>query len=724
MSLPRRGLAVAVTAGSVVGFSVAGARPQEPPQPTFRTEANYVRVDVYPTASGAPVTDLRRDDFEVLEDNVVQPIDTFEHVTIRGGMPQELRGEPNTVAESRAMLENGRARVFVLFLDTGHVEPAAARAVRQPLVNALNRLIGADDLVGVMTAEMAATDVTFARRTTTIEGLLTRYWWGERDRVTPTDPREQDYRICYPGWGPSPDPRACQDDDRGVADEMIARRHEKLTLDALEDLVAYLRGAREERKAVLVISDGWRLYRPNPALARRLNCSVPLNLGGVDPRNGRLTTKPPDGSGANRAQCESDRMALAAINDDDQFRLMLDKANRANVAFYPIDPRGLVVFDTPIGGSRTGLPPPNQPTITPPSVDNAILRARQGTLRDLAAATDGLAVIGTNDLDAGMRRITADLSSYYLLGYYSTGKLDGRFHSIRVRVKRPGVQVRARRGYLAATAAEVTRAAAAAAAPTGAWASGDLAAIAAAISSLSGLARDTALRVATVGGWKPDGSAALWTVGEVSANAEWKLGADVDLMLATAAGQTVATAREHLAPGARSFRVALHLNPAEAASHTEYALRVRAVPAGAGILSGDVLRVSLPDSPSASGAVAVRRGPTTGNRDVPTADLRFRRSEQLRVEVPAPAAELDARLLDRTGKPLPVPVITAARQDADGTRWQTAQVALAPLAPGDYVIELAGRASGVGRADAAGEAGRAGRAGEAERVLVAFRVVP
>jgi hypothetical protein len=70
------------------------------------------------------------------------------------------------------------------------------------------------------------------------------------------------------------------------------------------------------------------------------------------------------------------------------------------------------------------------------------------SLRMLADATDGLAIVGSNDIAGGLKRVVADLTSYYLLGYYSNAKLDGKFHSITVRVKRPGVQVRARRGYL------------------------------------------------------------------------------------------------------------------------------------------------------------------------------------------------------------------------------------------------------------------------------------
>ena len=84
-----------------------------------------------------------------------------------------------------------------------------------------------------------------------------------------------------------------------------------------------------------------------------------------------------------------------------------------------------------------------------------------------------------------------------------------------------------------------------------------------------------------------------------------------------------------------------------------------------------------------------RRGPTTGNREVPTADLRFRRTDRVRVEAPVGTAEsCSARLLDRTGKPLPIPLTGAVSTESDGTRWMSAQVTLAPLAVGDYLVEL------------------------------------
>src|SRR5262252_587742 len=724
------GLAVAATAialshgpslNVVSGFSrTVGAQnpqPPAPPQPTFRTEANYVRVDVFPTRDGMPVADLTQNDFEVLEDRVTQRIEQFEHVVIRGNLPQDMRAEPNTVEAGRQAAQNPRARVFVVFLDVNHVEVMGSHAIRQPLVDTLNRLIGADDVFAVMTPEMSAKDLVFARRTTTIENVLARYWtWGERDRQS-FDPQELQYQYCYPGSPPVTCPDGGTADDRGIADKMIERRREKITLDALTDLVRYLRGVREERKAVIAISDGWRLFQQdNDLINRRTSCNAPIpGQIGVDPRGGRLTARPPPTTDlfntANPDSCERDRIQLGMLNDESEFRSLLDEANGANTSFYPVDPRGLVVFDEPIDKMRTGLPPPGSTTITPPTIDNARLRARLTTLRTLAEATDGLAIVDSNNLAAGMKRIVDDLSAYYLLGYYSSGKLDGKFHAITVRVKRPGVQVRARRGYLAATPAAITTAARGAAPPADAAtaaAAAEAHAIESAIAPLGAYARDIPLRVQVAAGWKGGGdhSAAMWVVGELGGVATvgdtWADGFDATATLMTAADVTAASGHVTVPRGARTFRIAL--TAAQPLEPGDYVLRVGARAGAASIPSRETARVTLLPSPQPTGALFVRRGPTTGNRDVPTADLRFRRTEQVRVEIPSDGAtELSARLLDRTGKALNVPVTAATRDDADGGRWQTAQVALAPLAPGDYVIEIG---SGSGRS------------------ISAFRVIP
>ena len=128
---------------------------------------------------------------------------------------------------------------------------------------------------------------------------------------------------------------------------------------------------------------------------------------------------------------------------------MFEAASRANVAIYSVDPRGVASeMDTLI--QTTGMPEVSQIGIE--SVTMAAreeLRRQIGTLRTFAEATGGLALVGTNDFDSGFRRLVQDNSAYYILGYNADVKRDGKFHDITVRVKRPGVQVRARRGYYA-----------------------------------------------------------------------------------------------------------------------------------------------------------------------------------------------------------------------------------------------------------------------------------
>ena len=82
--------------------------------------------------------------------------------------------------------------------------------------------------------------------------------------------------------------------------------------------------------------------------------------------------------------------------------------------------------------------------------DCARLRGRLETLETAASATDGLAMLKSNDLTASLKRIVGDLSDYYLIGYSSTNaKTDGSFRKIDVRVKRPGRRSCARGGAIA-----------------------------------------------------------------------------------------------------------------------------------------------------------------------------------------------------------------------------------------------------------------------------------
>jgi VWFA-related protein len=690
------GVFVAFTAAALAAQSGSTGQAEQP-RPTFRAEANYVRVDMYATSDGQPIEDLKPEEIEILEDGVLQKLETFEHVKVRPAGPQETRVEPSNVAESRQLAQDPRARVFVIFLDTYHVQVEGAHRMRQALTQFLDRVLGQDDLVAVMTPEMSASALTFARKTTVISKMMQEDWnWGRRESLL-QDPKEQRYETCYPM---TYFPR--------VADEMIDRRREKLSLDALEDLVHHLRGLREERTAVLTVSEGWRLFGVNRSLSAPLKNPIdgkaivpggpePIHVDpegklrrGADPREGGTAS-------ATMQECDADRIVLAEMDNAIRFRYLFDQANRANVSFYTIYPRGLAVFDAPIGPR---VPPP-------PSEDLRNLTSRHNSLRELAENTDGIAIVNREDIEGAMKRVVEDLTSYYLVGYYSSNtKLDGKFREIKVRVKRPGVQVRARRGYRGATAEELTSAAAAASKSTAESAvSKALAAVA--VSPRSQLRMRAASWTSQGAGDRP--AASLWLVGEldytIRKDLAWSAGAVADVSVVSATGQEVET--RHLEVPSQDRTFTLRLPESGGLVPGEYAVRIRVRPnQEGGVPLSDTARVIVPERASRVGeAVMWRRGPTTGPKYMVTADPRFQRSDRLRLEHATTAAgTATARMLDRAGNPLKVPVQVADRQDESGEfRWLVAESVLSPLAPGDYAIELTL---------------------DQERVVTAFRIVP
>ena len=123
-------------------------------------------------------------------------------------------------------------------------------------------------------------------------------------------------------------------------------------------------------------------------------------------------------------------------------------AQRANVNVYGMDPRGLSQFSgdlVEISGRS------DYPQLEYGNFRGALreLLLSQESLIGLSEQTGGLAIVNQNDVAGGLGRIVLDNSRYYLLGYYSdSSRWQGKFLKIDVRMKRPNLQVRARRGYL------------------------------------------------------------------------------------------------------------------------------------------------------------------------------------------------------------------------------------------------------------------------------------
>src|SRR5204862_7641574 len=128
-----------------------------------------------------------------------------------------------------------------------------------------------------------------------------------------------------------------------------------------------------------------------------------------------------------------------------------------NVSIERMDPRGL----TKLGDEEIEIAAyPDDPTVGINSTSLANeLRLSQDSLRVLADETGGFATVNRNDFSTAFERIVTDNSTYYVLAYYppTIDKRDGRFHRIEVHVSRPGLIVRARKGYAAPKKAPAAR---------------------------------------------------------------------------------------------------------------------------------------------------------------------------------------------------------------------------------------------------------------------------
>lgn len=692
---------VSVVFSALALVPVLSQQPASQQRPVFRGGVNLVTVDAYPRKDGKIVEGMTPDDFEVLEDGVKQTIDQFEFVRVEP-TPESERRDPNNQREMLQLVADPHTRAFVIYLDSMHVSLDGSHAIRGPLIDLLNRILGPNDLFAVITPKMRPTDLVFVRKTLGIDEQLTKYWpWGERNRLTrdPDNPGEDYVDSCFLY------PKACpgrnsitkiEVADEGVmrllADVLVDRRREEHVITHLGNVIHRLSEMRETRTSVLAVTDGWRLFKPDERLTEKVRtCGDGLAPPGIGVSDGRLGIgpPPPGASGAevlDDATCNTELLRLARLNDDTRFRDLIDVANRHDVVFYPINPGGLEVFDQS-PEQKPLKPDPGQPpgTVSVTAINMRWHTDRIHSVQTLAGATDGLAVVNTNDLRSGLTKIANDVSAYYLIGYYSTNaKMDGKLRKIQVRVKQPsGTDVIARRGYVAGTAGAAY--ARADAAPTSAATPAATSGLADALAVFSRQNPSADLLTYAVVAGRD-----VTVVAEIASRAidqgRWTKGGEVTVTVTPSAGGDAITGKTTIDPGMRGAIVRVAM-PSGATGPWRAAVKVTSGP--------DALDDRVDVHPVAGAVLgeplAFRGTPSARSTLRPVADFIFRRAERAHLElaIPGPLDQRQARLLDQKGQPLPLDVTVTERADAGGTTLAV-DLNLAPLGPGDYVFEITG----------------------------------
>ncbi len=160
-----------------------------------------------------------------------------------------------------------------------------------------------------------------------------------------------------------------------------------------------------------------------------------MNMRAIERIRSEVTVSAIKAGAVHLATLREGRKSLVVVSEGlgpappDRVTDLINAANDSNTAIYVIDPRGLRVEGRP-----------------------------SMLLESLASGTGG-ELLGNNDNPTAFNRVVKQASAFYLLGYAMSGTpMDGRFHEIKVRVKKPGLEVRSRNGYWAPRAADVARA--------------------------------------------------------------------------------------------------------------------------------------------------------------------------------------------------------------------------------------------------------------------------
>jgi VWFA-related protein len=435
--------AAALLAALALADADGDARAQAPPaRPTFPSQVELITVDaVVLDAGGRPMPGLTRDDFVVKEDGRVQEIASFEAFVLE---PPDAPAEPPAVASNEPTGRSGNGRAFAILLDDVRLAPERAAAASSAVASFLDRSVRDGDLV---TLRSASGDLSWSARVPEgVEDLLAVL---SRLKGKYKAPQSVDSMTEYEAFQianreDSPSKSATGPNIAGAAsgrapgqpvgdDPAIPgtglgstkERVKKRWLDALVCMPIYCDSVVRARAMEIDAERKSRLRATLQAVRREL-AALALERG---------------------------RKSLLLVSEgfledySSDLREVEAASREANTAVYFVDARGLVAqpgFGSVSEPTGFTLPDPREQSAMG-FEGSALATAGAQTLADV---TGGFSVRNTNDIAAGMERIARESRVFYLLGFYPPpGKSAREWRKLSVEVNRPGLTVRARRGY-------------------------------------------------------------------------------------------------------------------------------------------------------------------------------------------------------------------------------------------------------------------------------------
>jgi len=426
MKMRSRLLAAAVLAASLAPHPVGLAQGGQSPAPQvsqapFRAATTTVEVDVIVRdRSGRFVSGLTPADFEITEDGSPQRVHSMYLVegrsvtqTARAGAGEAGAG----AAASGSLAPASTQRVFVLFFDQEHLDSGGFKRLQDAAVSFLNTEFQPPDVGGILIG-----GTMIGNRLTTEREVLVQAVRGAKFA------QSQAFRkMSLQDWPRITEIEATRIalvNDKNVLDQVVRRATEEAGGGSGGRGASVDYEAQVRSKAAQVVSE------LRPAAARTIKTLLGL-LNGLGRVPGRKTVVfMTDGFWVEESWGE--------------MRSIVGLAARGNVRFYSIDAQGLKR-----GSNATDLNQMN-PMETGAEIPTGAYNTIEDGPNSIAWDTGGYYIRKTNDFKGAFTEIAADTSTYYVLGYTPASlDLDGKFRQIKVNVKRDGVTVRARKGYLA-----------------------------------------------------------------------------------------------------------------------------------------------------------------------------------------------------------------------------------------------------------------------------------